>query len=154
MDADGLYSFMRKQRYGVISSLSPSETPQSALVGIAITPQLNIIFDTVKTSRKYRNLTERPTCSLVVGWSGEQTVQLEGVAEEPEGADLKRYQASYFTVWPDGPGRMRWPGITWLVVYPLWIRYSDYSQTPRLIEEFAIAGESFIPIPSSSCTAL
>jgi hypothetical protein len=47
------------------------------------TPKPEIIFDTVPSSRKYPNLIARPVCSFVVGWAGEQTVQFEGHATEP-----------------------------------------------------------------------
>jgi hypothetical protein len=30
---------------------------------------------------------------------------------------------------------MAWPGITWFVVRPRWIRYSDFDQRPAVIEE-------------------
>ncbi|MGC2297456.1 MAG: pyridoxamine 5'-phosphate oxidase family protein [Acidobacteriaceae bacterium] len=138
MDQRSLYSFMVQHRYGVVSSIGPDSTPQSALVGIATSPELEIIFDTVKSSRKYPNLIARPPCSFVVGWSGEQTVQLEGVAEEPQGPELERCQKIYFTAWPDGPARMAWPGITYFVVRPRWIRYSDFDQRPPLIEAIGL----------------
>jgi hypothetical protein len=138
MDRNALYSFMGRHRYGVVSSISGKCVPQSAMVGIATTPDLEIIFDTVKSSRKYPNLIARPICSFVVGWAGEQTVQLEGVATEPKGPDLKRYQEMYFSVWPDGPARMSWPDIANLVVRPRWIRYSDYDQVPPVIEEITL----------------
>jgi hypothetical protein len=134
MDQRAVYSFMKQHRYGVVSSIGPDGTPQSALVGIATSPDLQIIFDTVKSSRKYLNLIARPACSFVVGWGGEQTVQLEGVAEEPQGSELLRCQEIYFGAWPDGPARMAWPGITYFVVRPRWIRYSDFDLRPPLIE--------------------
>ena len=77
MDRIALHSFMARHRYGVISSTSGDNTPQSALVGIAITPDLEIIFDTVKSSRKYRNLIARPACSFVVCRSGEEQREVE-----------------------------------------------------------------------------
>jgi pyridoxine/pyridoxamine 5'-phosphate oxidase len=135
MDRLFLYRFMSQHRYGVVSSIGGEGNPQSALVGIATSPDLEIIFDTVKSSRKYSNLIARPACSFVVGWSGEQTVQFEGIAEEPTGAELKRCQEIYFTAWPDGPARMAWPGIAYFVVRPRWIRYSDFDQRPPVIEE-------------------
>lgn len=135
MDSAAIYSFMSRFRFGVVSSTSRDGVPQSALVGIATTPELEIIFDTVKTSRKYPNLLARPSCSFVVGWGGEQTVQFEGVAFEPDGADLKRCQKVYFSVWPDGPARMSWPGIAYFAVRPKWIRYSDFDHSPPLIVE-------------------
>jgi hypothetical protein len=135
MDRGFIYSFMAGCRYGVVSSIAGDGTPQAALVGIAVTPELEIIFDTVSSSRKYRNLMARPGCSFVVGWSGEQTIQYEGISSTPTGAELKRYQEVYFAAWPDGPARMSWPGIAYFVVRPTWIRYSDFDQNPPLIEE-------------------
>ena len=135
MDRAAIYSFMTQFRYGVISSTSSNGRPQSALVGIAVTQDLEIVFDTVKSSRKYPNLIERPTCSFVVGWGGEQTVQFEGVAIEPEDTELERVQQAYFAVWPDGPERVLWPTIAYFVVQPRWIRFSDFEQIPPLIVE-------------------
>jgi pyridoxine/pyridoxamine 5'-phosphate oxidase len=130
-----LHRFMTHQRLGVVSSIGPDGTPQSALVGIATTPDIEVVFDTVKSSRKYGNLVARPRCSLVAGWSGEQTVQLEGDAEELSGAELERFHAVYFSAWPDGPTRLSWPGITYFVIRPRWIRYSDFAPNPPLIVE-------------------
>jgi pyridoxine/pyridoxamine 5'-phosphate oxidase len=138
MTAADLYSFLAKQKLGVLGTIGPSGAPQSALVGIAVTEELDIVFDTVKSSRKYPNLIARPACSFVIGgWSaGEQTVQYEGEAEELRSPDLERYQEAYFKIYPDGPSRMSWPGITYFVVRPRWIRYSDFDQNPPLIREF------------------
>jgi pyridoxine/pyridoxamine 5'-phosphate oxidase len=134
MDQAAIHAFIAGFRYGVVSSIASDGSPQSALVGIATTPQLEIVFDTVKSSRKYPNLLARPRCSLVTGWGGEQTVQYEGLATEPRGAELERYQQAYFAVWP-GPSRLAWPGITYFAVRPLWVRYSDFDQSPPLIVE-------------------
>lgn len=141
MDRSELYKFMAGFRYGVVSSVANDGTPQSALVGIAVTPDLEILFDTVKSSRKYPNLKARPQCSFVIGWSGEQTVQFEGVAVEPEGDERTRILRSYFAVWPDGPLRLSWPRIAYFCVKPRWIRFSDYDQSPPLIAEFPISTE-------------
>jgi hypothetical protein len=138
MDSFALYSFMSRYRYGVVSSVSEDGTPQSALVGIATTSEVEIVFDTVKASRKYSNLIARPECSFVIGWDGEQTVQFEGIAVEPRGPDLKRYQNLYFAVWTDGPSRMIWPGIAYFVVRPGWVRYSDFEQNPPAITEISM----------------
>ncbi len=102
-----LYAFLSKHKLGIFASISGAAVPQSALVGIAVTPQLEIIFDTTKDSRKYPNLIARPACSFVIGgWgTGEQTVQYEGIAEELKPPALARYQETYFAAWPDGPAR-------------------------------------------------
>jgi pyridoxine/pyridoxamine 5'-phosphate oxidase len=121
----------------VVSSTATNGTPQSALVGIASTSRLEIIFDTLKSSRKYSNLIQRPACSLVIGWTGEQTLQLEGLAEEPQGGAPKQFQNVYFAEWPECREHISWPGVAYFVVHPDWIRYSDYDQKPPLIQEFA-----------------
>ncbi|MES1256782.1 MAG: pyridoxamine 5'-phosphate oxidase family protein [Acidobacteriota bacterium] len=133
-----LYAAMVDSRLGVLGTLGPAGTPQSALVGIAVTPRLEIVFDTVTTSRKYPNLIGNRACSFVIGgWGvGEQTIQYEGEAEELKAPDLARCQEIYFSAWPDGPARMNWPGLVYFVVRPAWIRYSDYDQNPPFIQEF------------------
>jgi Pyridoxamine 5'-phosphate oxidase len=104
-------------------------------VGIAVTEELEIVFDTLDTTRKFRNLTANCRASFVIGWEGEKTVQFEGEAFLPEGEELERYEKIYFAVWQDGPARQSWPGITYFVVCPRWIRYSDFDQRPPVVEE-------------------
>ena len=129
-----IYRFISKQKLGVLGTLS-SSGPQAALVGIAVTPELEIVFDTVNTSRKFHNLMSNPRCSFVVGWEGEVTVQYEGQAGQPEGVVLASYQQAYFARWPECRSHLTWLGITYFVVRPYWIRYSDFDQNPPAIEE-------------------
>ncbi len=135
MNKTEVYEFMRGERYAVLGSISPEGAPQSALVGIAVTPDLEIVFDTVKSTRKYRNLSGNPAASFVVGCTTEVTVQFEGVATELSGEELARCQKIYFEKWEDGPARLGWPGICYFVVRPKWIRFSDYNQRPPKIVE-------------------
>ena len=41
-----LYAFLRKHRLAVISTIGAA-SPQAAVIGIAVTPALDIIFDTL-----------------------------------------------------------------------------------------------------------
>jgi pyridoxine/pyridoxamine 5'-phosphate oxidase len=136
MTESDLCNFIDGCNLAVLSTVAETGAPQSALVGIAATPSLEIIFDTVKSSRKYPNLIARPRCSFVIGWAGERTVQYEGEAVELSGPELKRCQEVYFRARTDGPARLNWPGIVYFVVKPRWIRYSDFDQAPPLIQEF------------------
>jgi len=70
----------------------------------------------------------------------ERTVQYEGLADEPAGAELTRLKELYFKAFPDGPERQGWAGITYVRARPTWIRYSDFNRTPPQIVEFT-AGE-------------
>jgi hypothetical protein len=129
-----LFRFIDRQRLAVLATVSPSQTPESALVGYAITQDLEIIFDTLNTTRKYANLMANPHISFVFS-EGEITIQYEGIAEVPHGEKLTYAQAAYFQKWPDGPDRQNWPGMTYFLVTPKWIRYSDYNQRPPLFVE-------------------
>jgi hypothetical protein len=131
-----LVDFIAARDLAVVSSLSPGGAPQSAVVGIAVTPDLEIVFDTVSSSRKYRNLKACEQCSIVM-WTGDIAMQYEGIAEEPVGDELNRYKEAYFKKLPDGRDRQSWPGIAYFVVRPKWIRFSDYNARPPLIEEFS-----------------
>ena len=51
-----IYRFLREHRLAVISTVGPDASPQAAVVGIAVTEALDIIFDTSTASRKYANL--------------------------------------------------------------------------------------------------
>ena len=133
-----LFAFLSGCKLGVLGSVSPEGIPQSALVGIAVTEELELIFDTLDTTRKYRNLTKNSRASFVVGWEGERTVQFEGEAYLPDGEELRRYKKIYFATWPDGPAREGWLGIAYFVVCPRWIRYSDFDERPPKIEELLI----------------
>ena len=133
LDRVEAYNFIRSCRLAVVSSIGPGGEPQSALVGIALSPELEIVFDTVKSSRKYPNLKRDPRIAIVIGWEGERTMQYEGIATEPEGEELARAKQIYFAVWPEGVERQAWPGIAYFLVRPRWLRYSDFDT--RRIEE-------------------
>jgi len=132
-----IYEFLHKNRLAVVSTINPA-SPQAAVVGIAVIEALDIIFDTLSTSRKYANLRADPRVALVV-WDGAQTVQVEGVADFPDGTDLDACKRIYFDAWPDGPEREKWPDIAYVRIRPRWIRFSDFGQTPARIEELNLA---------------
>jgi hypothetical protein len=105
------------------------------LVGIAVTKDLKLIFDTVTTSRKYRNLLQNPSIAFVIGWEGEQTIQYEGMAKVPAADELKELLPVYLEKFPDGKDRKeRWKDIAYFYVEPKWIRYSDFSEPPATEE--------------------
>jgi general stress protein 26 len=60
MNVQEVYEFMNKERLAVLSTVTDSGQPRAALMGMAVTPQLEIIFDTVESSRKYPNLKKNP----------------------------------------------------------------------------------------------
>ena len=136
MTKDFLYNFIRQHKFGVLATISLENFPQSAYVGIAVTPDLKIIFDTVTNSRKYKNLLLNPHISFVIGWDNEQTLQYEGIAKIPDANMLDELLKTYFRVFPDGKDRKEnWPNIAYFYVEPKWIRYADFNEATKKIQE-------------------
>src|SRR5689334_3234619 len=132
-----LLAFLRMHRLAVVSTVHDG-APQAAVVGIAVGDDLEIIFDTLTTSRKYQNVRADPRVALVIGWDAEQTAQLEGVADFPTGAELTACKQVYFAAWPDGPEREAWPNIGYVRVRPTWVRFSDFGEAPARVEEMQL----------------
>ena len=129
MENDKLFQFVNRCAYGVISYLGDDNSPRSAVVGIAVTSDLEIVFDTVESSRKVPAIDRDGRVSLAC-WEGVTTVQYEGLARRISSTVLGEYHRAYFAKFTDGPARLKWPGITYYAVAPKWIRYTGYNQSP------------------------
>jgi general stress protein 26 len=132
-----LLAYVRKHKLAVVSTRAADGAPQGALVGVGVTDALELIFDTVSSSRKHRNLECDHRIAVTFFGPDEQTLQLEGFAHElsttsPEDAP---YREAYYLSWPDGRERLKWPNLTYWKVAPSWARYSDFNGGP-LIAEF------------------
>ncbi|MFD9218530.1 pyridoxamine 5'-phosphate oxidase family protein [Streptomyces sp. NPDC060064] len=138
MKRDELLWFLRRYKLAVQATVTPDGAPQAAVVGFAVTDELEIVFDTVETTRKCFNLRTDPRIALVIGWDDAVTAQIEGVADFPTGSELERLQQCYFAAYPDGRDRLAWPGITHVRVRPTWVRYSDFTQDPPHIVELPL----------------
>ncbi len=133
-----LLTFMKAQRHGVIASAGPEGAPQAAVVGIVVTDDFEIFFDTLDSTRKANNLRARERVAFVVGGfeaDATRTVQLEGVADEPTGVELDELKHLYFERFIEGPQRQAWKGLIYVRVKPTWLRYSDFRAEPPLVVE-------------------
>jgi general stress protein 26 len=55
-----LHAYIARQRYGVVATCQADGATESALVGIAVSPDLEIYFDTLGETRKAVNLRRDP----------------------------------------------------------------------------------------------
>lgn len=140
MTKDELISFLRRYKYAVQASVTSRGAPQAAVIGFAVSDDLEIVFDTTEETRKAQNLRLDPRIALVIGWDDEVTAQLEGVADFPAGAELERIRDVYFATHPDGRQRLSWPGIAHVRVRPIWVRYSDFTTNPPRVVELSGEG--------------
>src|ERR1700737_4756486 len=103
-----LLVMMRGHRFAIQTSVSPTASPQAAVVGVIVTDDFELFFDTIDTTRKMQNLRQNPKIAFVLGGTvegDERTVQYEGIADEPRGSELERLKTIYFRRFPDGPAR-------------------------------------------------
>jgi HAD superfamily hydrolase (TIGR01509 family) len=133
VNRDELLAFLRQHKHAVEATTSPAG-PQAAVVGVAVTDRAELVFDTLRSTRKYANLKRDPRVAFVVGWD-DATIQYEGVVDEPEGAELEAVKKTYFETFPDGLERQAWEGITYLRAKPTWIRFSDFSGAEPIVEQ-------------------
>ncbi len=137
MNKEFFYDFIKQHTLAVISSVSKDQKPEAALIGFAISKDLEIVFDTVKTSRKYQNIIQNPNLALVIGWDNETTLQYEGIATELTGTKGDNLKEIYFNVFKDGRERAdTWPHIVHFKITPKWLRYSNFN-VPVVVEEIA-----------------
>jgi hypothetical protein len=139
MTREELLRFIAGHKWAVQASVAASGAPQAAVIGFAVTDDLELVFDTLETSRKAPNLRRDGRIALVIGWDDEQTVQCEGVADEPRGAELEPYRRRYLERFPDGVSRQSWPGLLYFRVRLTWARYSDFRTADAKIVEFTAA---------------
>jgi general stress protein 26 len=137
-----LVDFLRRHKYAVEATVSAAGGPQAAVVGIVATPRLELFFDTWDTTRKCANLRRDPRVAFVVGWEDAQTVQFEGICDEPKEDELARLKELYFARFPDGRARSKLPEIAYFRARPTWIRYSDFRGEPPHVVE--LSGDALI----------
>src|ERR1700744_2772061 len=103
---DLIYQFIKQQSLGIVATTNEANGPEAALVGIAVSVNLEIVFDTVKTSRKYHNILQNPKIAIVIGWDNETTVQYEGTAEIlGNDTEAENFKEVYYRAFPDGRER-------------------------------------------------
>ncbi len=125
-----LLDFIKQQPLATISTISGDMKPQAAVIGFGQTENLEIIFGTDSSSRKYKSLKTNPSVALVIGWVGSKTVQYEGIASELTSNDLHLVRENYWSKNPDAEKHHKNEGERYFIVKPNWIRYTDLSKEP------------------------
>ena len=100
---EDVLAFIRQHSLAVECSVSPEGLPQAAAVGFVVTDAFEIVFDTLSSTRKARNLGIQPSVALVIGGihpGEERTVQYEGITDIPEGAELESLVQQYLGAAP------------------------------------------------------
>ncbi len=116
-------AFVRVARLAVVSTTNAAGNPEAALVEIAVTDAGELLLDTPTTTRKVRNIEETPRVALVVGWSDQVSIQVEGMAEILAGDARSAYGQIFEAQFPGS--RAMHEDFTLIRVVPDWLRYYD-----------------------------
>ncbi len=129
-------AFLGAWRHVTLATAAPDGQPQAAVIGVAVAPGRQLVFDTLESTRKYLNLINNPRVAVTIGWDDFRTIQLEGLARKlaPDTPEHESLVALYLQRFPDGNQRLGWPGICHFAIAPTWLRYSDYRSGPRIFE--------------------
>lgn len=123
---------------GVIATADREHGPESAFINLAVMPDLAIVFETLISSRKYRNLQRDPRAALVIDGGGKTTFQIEGLVDEPTDVLRDDVIAAYYKACAQNLSHRDWPGLTYMRLRPRWLRYSDYGM-PWKVEEYFLS---------------
>lgn len=132
-----MLGFIKSKKHAVISTCGSSMQPESALISFGETENLELIFRTFKTTRKYKNLKENNKVAFIIGWDEEAiTVQYEGIAEELREPELEKHASLYYKKIPSA-SVFRVRDQSYWKVKPTWIRYSNLGGEKEEIFEYS-----------------
>jgi uncharacterized pyridoxamine 5'-phosphate oxidase family protein len=136
MTKEAIVSFLKTKKHTVISTISSAQAPESALIGFGQTDELEIIFGTSNTTRKYKNLKANNKVSFVIGWDEDfTTVQYQGEARELSQDEWDTYLPDYHEKVPEAAKFRTSQTQTYWLVKPTWVRYSALSgEKPEVSE--------------------
>ena len=131
--------FIKNKNLGVLSTINKFGNPESAVVAFSETEDLQIIFGTFNTTRKYSNLQLNQTISFVIGWDeGENvTVQYEGIVREVTDLEFQECRDIQLKKNPSSKTYAFEKQQRYFKITPIWIRYSDLSKEPEEIFEIS-----------------
>jgi general stress protein 26 len=140
MDREALVGYVRSQGWGVVASLGAEGEPQAAFLAVAATDAGELVFDARATSRKVANLARDPRVAVTVGGTDGTTVQCEGRADVPVGADRERCAAAYAARFPQFAASLADDGIVLLRVVLAWARYGVFRDGGSVMTAVDVTG--------------
>ena len=132
---DRILAFLASQPHGVVSTVHADGSVESALVAFSETPELCVTFGTLEDTRKFANILREPRVALVVTDNEHFQVQLEGRARITSGDEHERCKQQHVAKNPKSAKYADAPGQRFIVVEPTWIRFTDRTTDPSLVEE-------------------
>ncbi|MBO3085999.1 GNAT family N-acetyltransferase [Cellulomonas fengjieae] len=126
MDRHELVEYVRARKDGIVSTIGPDGSPQAAYLGLTATDGGDLVFDSHASARKIANLRRDPRVAVVVGGADRTTLQCEGIADVPVGAEREACARAYLDAFPRFQASLADDGIVLVRVRLHWARFGDY----------------------------
>lgn len=129
---DKMLAFMSEHKLCVISTVDPTNKPESALVAFS-SNGLELLIGTSDKSRKFQNLLTNPSVAIVIADKSAE-IQYEGQAhivgfdESEEAAD------QHFATAPGADKYRNEPSQRYIRVTPYWIRFIEHGDVDQVEE--------------------
>lgn len=135
IDQNTILQFIKKNSLSVLSTVAPDHKSESAVMAYAIQDDFTFIMSTEATTRKYQNILTNPHVSIVVGGLDSPSLQIEGIASISE--DQLAIKDFALNQHPDLKDYLS-DTIKFFEIKTTWLRYSDFNQSPPIIEEIKL----------------
>jgi uncharacterized pyridoxamine 5'-phosphate oxidase family protein len=109
--------------------------PRAAVIDFSETEELEIIFTTLLSYRKYESLKNNPKVAFVFGGKDNITLQYEGIATELGKLEFLPYLKYHLKKNPIEAKFAEMLEARFFKVKPTWIRYANYGSKPNEIFE-------------------
>ncbi|MCT2593519.1 pyridoxamine 5'-phosphate oxidase family protein [Streptomyces sp. N2-109] len=135
LDRDSMVAFLSAHGDGVLSTLGPDGSPQSAYLTLAVTDRGELVFDAREVSRKVANLRRDGRVAVVVGGRDGVTLQAEGLADIPAGDERQRCADAYQDAFPQFASSLQDSAIVVVRVRIAWARLGDFRSPTAVLRE-------------------
>jgi len=127
--------YMSKQLLAVVSTKNEFGDIESAVVAFTETDDLELIFQTPNSTRKYKNLKHDSQVAVVIGWDLNEniTIQYEGIAIEADIQEIDKYRKIQLLKHNRSKKYAFLEENKYFKISPKWIRYSDLKTDPPII---------------------
>lgn len=128
-DKQLIFNYVKSKALCTVATTNGNK-PEAAVLYFSASEKLEIVFATLSTSRKAKNLLNNKNVAIVFGGEDNKTVQYEGTAEQLSPEAFEAYKGQYLAKYPDAAKLLQNKDTIFFKVIPKWIRYYDKTQSP------------------------
>lgn len=128
-----IFEVLEKHDLCVLSTVTPDNLPQAAIVGFSQNASLQLLIGTSNRTRKYANLQHNQRVAVTVG-DYESEVQYEGTVRQLTKTELAEHLETHFDKLPGTAKYLEDETQAWFLLDPSWIRLTVHGTVNTVTE--------------------